>query len=77
MTQKHHQEKISGSNDIIKVVSLVKDCFRFKRTRIQNRKAQENQVQSQSFKVLFLRSVTYTVSTSNDEYFSSVKNDVS
>ena len=54
-----------------------------KRTRIQSRKAQENQVQSQLFEVLFLWSITPTVSTSNEQkpvfnkYFLSIKNDTS
>ena len=81
MTQKHHQEKISGANDTIEAAPLAKDCPRPKRTRIQNRKAQENQVQSQLFGVLSLRSITPTVPTLNkqksvlNEYSSSIKND--
>ena len=77
MTQKHHQEKISGPIDVIEAAPLVKDCPRFKTTRIQSRKTQENQVQSQFSEVLFLRSVTYTIPTSNDEYFSFIENDAS
>ena len=82
MTQKHHQEEISGANDTIEAVPLAKDCPRPKRTRIQNRKTQENQVQSQLFGVLSLRSITSTVPTSNEqksipnEYSSSIKNDI-
>ena len=65
MTQKHHQEEISGANDTIEAAPLVKDCPRLKRARIQSRKAQENQVQSQLFEVLSLRLTTSTVPTSN------------
>ena len=77
MIQKHHQEEISESINVIETVSLTKNYSRLKRTRIQNRKTQENQVQSQLFKVLFLRSTTRTVSTLNDEYSSSIGNDTS
>ena len=77
MTQKHHQEEISGPNDTIEAAPLAKDCPRPKRARIQSRKAQENQVQSQSFKVLSQRPVTYMVPISSDKYSSSIGNDVS
>ena len=77
MTQKHHQEEISGSINVIEAAPLTKDCPRLKRTRIQNRKAQENQVQSQFFEVLSLRPVTCTIPTSSNEYFSSIGNDAS
>ena len=77
MTQKHHQEEISGPIDAIEAAPLAKDCPRPKRTRIQSRKAQENQVQSQFSKVLSLWPVTCTVPTSSDEYSSSIENDTS
>ena len=63
MTQKHHQEKISGPIDTIKAVSLVKDCPRPKRIRIQSRKTQENQVQNQLFKALSFRPINPAVPT--------------
>ena len=81
MTQKHHQEEILGVNDTIEAVPLTKDCPRLKRTRIQNRKAQENQVQSQLFGVLSLRPITPTIPTSSEQkpvsnkYSSSIEND--
>ena len=81
MTQKHHQEEISGANDTVEAVPLAKDCPRPKRARIQSRKAQENQVQSQLFGVLSLRPITSTVPTSSEqkpipnEYSSSIGND--
>ena len=48
MTQKHHQEEISGPSDTIEAAPLAKDLSRPKRARIQSRKALENQVHSQS-----------------------------
>ena len=77
MTQKHHQEEISGPNDTIEAAPLAKDCPRPKRARIQSRKAQENQAQSQPFEVLSQRPVTCMVPISSDEYSSSIGNDVS
>ena len=77
MTQKHHQEEISGPNDTIEAAPLAKDCPRLKRTRIQSRKAQENQVQSQSFEVLSLQSITYTIPTLSNEYFLFIRDNVS
>ena len=46
MTQKHHQEEISGPIDAIEAAPLVKDYPRPKRARIQNQKTQENQAQN-------------------------------
>ena len=63
MTQKHHQEEISGPLDTIEAVPLAKDLPRSRRARIQSRKVRENQAQNQLFKVLFLESST-TVTTS-------------
>ena len=83
MTQKHHQEEISGPNDSIEAAPLAKKCPRPKRTRIQSRKAQENQAQSQPFEVLSLRPAPRTVPTSSEqkpvpnESSSSVGNDAS
>ena len=77
MTQKHHQEEISGPIDAIEAAPLAKDCPRPKRARIQSRKAQENQAQSQFSEVLSLRPATRTVPTSSDEYSSSIGNDAS
>ena len=52
MTQKHHQEEISGPLDTIEAAPLAKDLPRPKRARIQSRKARENQAQNQPFEVL-------------------------
>ncbi len=62
MVQKRHQEEISGPTDTIEAAPLTKDCPRLKRARIQSRKAQENQAQSQPVEVLFLRSTRTTPS---------------
>ena len=62
MTQKHHQEEISGPLDSIEAAPLAKDLPRPKRARIQSRKAQENQAQNSLFKVLSFRPVTPSVS---------------
>ena len=67
MTQKHHQEEISGPIDTIEAAPLAKDCPRPKRTRIQNRKTQENQIQNQLFKVLFFRPASPAVPTSSEQ----------
>ena len=64
MTQKHHQEEISGSLDSIEAAPLTKDLPKPKRTRIQNRKTQENQAQNSLFEVLSFRPVTSSVSLS-------------
>ena len=84
MTQKHHQEEISGPIDAIEAAPLAKDCPQPKRTRIQSQKARENQTQSQLSQVLSLRPIPPTVPTSNEQklvpnqkYFSSTENDVS
>ena len=77
MTQKHHQEEISGPNDTIEAAPLAKDCPRPKRTRIQSRKAQENQVQSQSFEILSLQPATHMIPILSNEYSSSIGNDAS
>jgi Transposase IS4 len=58
MTQKHHQEEISGPLDTIEAAQLVKDLPKPKRARIQSRKARENQAQSRPFEVLSLRPAT-------------------
>ena len=62
MTQKHHQEEISGPLDTIEAAPLAKDLPRPKRARIQSRKAQENQAQSSLFEVLSFRPATPSVS---------------
>ncbi len=62
MTQKHHQEEISGPIDAIEAAPLIKDCSRPKRARIQSQKAQKNQAQSQLFEVLSFRSAVPTSS---------------
>ena len=81
MTQKHHQEEISGPIDAIEAAPLVKDCPRPKRTRIQSRKVQENQTQSQLSEVLSFRPTTPAVPTPSElvssEYSQSTRNDVS
>ena len=84
MTQKHHQEEISGPINTIEAAPLVKDCPRLKRTRTQNRKTRENQMQSQLSQVLSLRPIPLTIPTSseqklvpNQEYSSYTGNDVS
>ena len=81
MTQKHHQEEISGPIDAIEAAPLAKDCPRPKRTRIQSRKVQENQAQSQLSEVLSFRPVTPAVPTPNElvssKYLQSTENDVS
>jgi hypothetical protein len=43
MTQKHHQEEISGPLDTIEAAQLVEDLPKPKRARIQSQKARENQ----------------------------------
>jgi Transposase IS4 len=58
MTQKHHQEEISGPLDTIEAAQLVEDLPKPKRARIQSQKARENQAQSQQFEVLSLRPAT-------------------
>jgi hypothetical protein len=55
MTQKHHQEEISGPLDTIEAAQLLKDLPRPKRARIQSQKALENQAQNNQFEVLSLR----------------------
>jgi hypothetical protein len=55
MTQKHHQEEISGPLDTIEAAKSIVDLSKPKRARIQSRKARENRAQSQQFKVLSLR----------------------
>ena len=83
MTQKHHQEEISGPIDAIEAAPLAKDCPRPKRARIQSRKAQENQAQNQLSEVLSFRSATPAVPTPtpseqvSSEYLQSTGNDVS
>jgi Mg/Co/Ni transporter MgtE len=58
MTQKHHQEEISGPLDTIEAAQLVEDLPKPKRARILDQKARENQAQSQQFKVLSPRPAT-------------------
>ncbi|ERF72396.1 hypothetical protein EPUS_07558 [Endocarpon pusillum Z07020] len=80
MTQKHHQEEISGPIDAIEAAPLAKDCPRPKRARIQSRKARENQTQSQLSQVLSLRPITSTSEQkpiSNREDSSSAGNNAS
>ena len=67
MTQKHHQEKISGPIDTIEPAPLAKDCPRPKRARIQSRKAQENQAQNQLFEVLSFRPASPAVPTPSEQ----------
>jgi Transposase IS4 len=55
MTQKHHQEEISGPLDSIEAAQLFEDLPKPKRARIQSRKARENRAQTQQFEVLSLR----------------------
>ena len=57
MTQKHHQEKISGPLDLIEAAPLANECPRPKRARIQSRKARENRTQSEVSEVLSFRPV--------------------
>ena len=51
MTQKHHQEEISGPLDTVKAASLAENLPRPKRARIQSRKVLKNQEQKFSPKV--------------------------
>jgi len=55
MTQKHHQEEISGPLDTTEAASLASDLPRPKRARIRSRKVLENRAQSQQFEILPLR----------------------
>ena len=81
MTQKHHQEEISGPIDAIEAAPLAKDCPRPKRARIQSRKVQENQAQSQLSEVLSFRPATPAVPTPSElvssKYLQSTGNDAS
>jgi hypothetical protein len=51
MTQKHHQEEISGPVDLTEAAELAKDLPRPKRARILSRKARENQAKISTFEV--------------------------
>jgi Transposase IS4 len=55
MTQKRHQEEISGPLDSVEAAPLARDLSPPKRARIQSRKVRENQAQSQPFEVPSLR----------------------
>ena len=66
MTQKHHQEEISGPLDTIEAAPLAKDLPRPKRTRIQSWKARENQAQNPPFEVLSLESPTAAAQSTHD-----------
>ena len=67
MTQKHHQEEISGPLDTIEAAPLASDLPRPKRARIQSKKALENRAQNQLFEVLPLRSPNPSPSTSTSK----------
>ena len=55
MTQKHHQEEISGPLDLTEAAPLASECPRPKRARIHSPKAHKNWTQSEALEVLSFR----------------------